>query len=76
MAEEQETPPKAKLITRMEIRLAEKMRQRLEEASEESGLSMAEIVRAALYHYLWAVLPQRTPPPESDVPKPKAPKKQ
>ena len=76
MAEEQQGPPeKAKLDRRMEIVLTDKMRQRLEEAARESGLSMAEIVRAALYRYLWVDLAQQTPPPESEVPKPKAPKK-
>lgn len=60
---------------RVEVRITEKMRQRLEEAVAESGLAQGEIIRAAIYHYLWVEIPQRPPPPETDVPKPKEPKK-
>ncbi len=56
---------------RIEVRITEKMRQRLDEAVAETGLSQGEIIRAAIYRYLWVIKPERQPPPESDVPRPK-----
>lgn len=56
---------------RIEVRVTEKMRQRLEEAVAESGLSQGEVIRAAIYRYLWVIRGEGAPPPESEVPRPK-----
>lgn len=72
----QPIPRRPKMEKRIEVRVTEKMRQRLEAAVAESGLSQGEIIRAALYRYLWVVKPDQVPPPESEVPPPKERKQQ